>query len=359
MVSAADLYLPIDLPLPPKRQKAKRMNDVDSYRNGQMDLFQTFLCNTDAERDRMSNTIDIWDCIPRYSISRQEMNKRRDEQGGLPVLTASFEFRKQSYTARIFPARIEIDDKLIDFYPSANEELIEDALRKIAARQNQGFFDKQNFRSGVAFSMYELRQELATRGHARSYQQIIQSLLILRRSTIDLRATDEKGELLVESNYLPVLAAVSQKKLVEDPSARWIVQFHPLVTQCIDHLTYRQFNYVTMMALPSQLARWIHKQLSIKFTFAGLVANPFEIRYSTIKRDSHLLNCGREIDNRRDVDEAMAELVKVKVLRDVAKQPVCAAKGKIEDVVYLLSPTPEFVREMKAANKRLQGAKDR
>jgi hypothetical protein len=33
---------------------------------------------------------------------------------------------------------------------------------------------------------------------------------------------------------------------IEDPTAKWIVQFHPLVTQSIDSLTYRQFNYAQM-----------------------------------------------------------------------------------------------------------------
>ena len=185
MVSKADLSFPIDLPLPPKRRNATRMNDGDSYRNGQIDLFQTFLCNTDAERDRMSNTIDIWDCIPRYSISRREMNKRRDASGGLPNLTIQFEYRGEPYTAKILPARLEETDGVTrEYYPSASEELVEDALRKIALRQNQGFFEKEKRRSGVAFSLYELRQELAARGHARSFQEIIQSLQILQRSHI-------------------------------------------------------------------------------------------------------------------------------------------------------------------------------
>jgi hypothetical protein len=34
------------------------------------------------------------------------------------------------------------------------------------------------------------------------------------------------------------------------------------------------------------------------------------MHYSTIKRDSNLLNRGREIDNRRDMDNAFDELVK-------------------------------------------------
>jgi hypothetical protein len=356
MVSDVDLSLPTDLPLPPKRGNTTRMNDGESYQNVQMDLFQTFLCNTDAERDRMSNTIDIWDSIPRYSVSRQEMNKRRDSNGNLPLLNISFEYRGQPYTAEIQPALLKEGDKTVAYYPSASEELVEDALRKLATHQNRGFFEKPTFRSGVAFSLYELRAELTARGHTRSFQEIVQSLTILRKSHIELWVGEGRGESFIAANYLPALAAVSKKKLLDDPGARWVAQFHPLITQCIDQLTYRQFNYAMMMALPSQLARWIHRQLSIKFTFAGLAANPFEIRYSTIKRDSCLLNCAREIDNRRCVDDALADLVQVKALQEVTKEPVRANRGKIVDVIYQLKPTKEFVKEMKAANKRLQGA---
>jgi hypothetical protein len=211
---------------------------------------------------------------------------------------------------------------------------------------------KPPLRSGVAFTLYELRQELAAMGHARSYQQIVHSLNIMRKSHIELRRVDGKEEVLVAANYLPGIAAVSRGQLDDDPDARWVVQFHPLVSRSIDQLAYRQFDYATMMALPTQLSRWLHKQLSIKFTFASLFGNPFEMHYSTIKRDSHLLNCNRERDNRFEVDRAFAELVKSKVLREVRKRDVIEGRGKVVDVVYQLYPTSEFVKEAKAANAR-------
>lgn len=344
------------LPLPKERRRGAKdrtkNTGEDPYNNTQLDLFQNFLCNTNAERESLSNTIDIWDSIPRYSISRQEMNKRRDENGNLPLLRLNFSYRGQSYTADIQPAKIRDNDKVIDYYPSATEELVEDALRKIATRQNGGFFEKQPIRSGVAFSLYELRKELSERGHTRSYQEIILSLMILQKSHIEIRLGEGKGESFVAANYLPALAAVSQKQLADDPEAKWVAQFHPLVARSIDQLTYRQFNYVTMMELPTQLARWIHKLLSIKFTFASFTGNPFEIRYTTIKRDSNLLNRGREIDNRCDVDNAFKRLMESKVLRDVSKQNIIAERGKVVEVIYQLYPTHEFIKEMKTSNKR-------
>lgn len=86
-----------------------------------------------------------------------------------------------------------------------------------------------------------------------------------------------------------------------------------------------------MMDLPTQLARWTHKTLSAKFTFASMAGNPFEIRYSTIKRDSNLLNCGQERDKRCDVGNAFARLVESQVLR---KQVVTGGRGKVVEVIY-------------------------
>lgn len=333
----------------------------DVFNNRQIDLFQAFLCNTSEERERLSNTIELWDSIPRYSVSRQAMGKIRSDNGGfLELLKLDFSYKGMQLKAIIQPARIEAADGTSqDYYPSANEEIIEDALRKIAADQQYGYFDQPNFRSGAVFTLHALRKELARRGHTRSYQQIMLSLAILSGSVIELRsANGQNPEAFSRSPYFPFLGAVSRQKLAEDPNAKWVVQFHPLVTQSIDTITYRQFDYQRMMSLPTQLSRWIHKQLVVKFTFAGMLANPFEIRYSTIKRDSNLLNRNRERNNVKDVDDALAQVKEAGALREIQKNVITAARGQIVDVVYLLYPSPEFVKEVKAANKRLKESKE-
>lgn len=326
------------------------------FKGNQLDLFRSFLCNTDDERGQLSNTFDLWDSIPRYAMSRQQMDKIRKEKGFLSLQHIPFQYRQRPFEVRIQAARI-YDEKTkteTDYYPSASEELVEDALRKIAAEQLNAFFDKPNYRSGVVFSLHMLREELKLRGHARSYQQIILSLNILARSTIEIRTLDgEKGEGFSISGYFSGLAAVSKNKLAKDPQAKWIVQFHPLVTQAIDTLTYRQFNYAQMMSHSTQLARWLHKQLSLKFTFASLTAPPFDMRYSTIKRDSALLNSyARERDAIAALDAAWSELKTSGVLMKVEKNEVLGSRSKLVDIVYTLTPSHKFATEMKAANKR-------
>jgi hypothetical protein len=293
------------------------------------------------------------------------MNRLRGPQGNLKLLKLEFHYRTKKFKAIIQPAKIEVPNATgemveVDFYPSANEELVEDALRKLAADQQQGFFDKNDYRSGAMFSLHALREELKRRGHARSFQELVLSLRILAKSNIELIDLDDAGGGFASSAYFPALAGVTRKDLEADPGAKWLVQFHPLVTQSIDQLAYRQYNYHKMMQHPSQLARWIHKQLAMKFTFAA-IGKTFEMRFSTIRRDSALLNGYADNSTRLAVvavDKAFEEL-KPAVLMYLDKKVIRGERNKIVDVVYILTPSLEFVHAMKASNKRLQLADKR
>ena len=162
--------------------------------------------------------------------------------------------------------------------------------------------------------------------------------------------------MLVISAYLPSVVAVSKKRLEDDPEAKWAVHFHPLVTRSIDEVTYRQFNYNLMMQHSSQLARWLHKQLVTKYTFAEL-SKPFEMRYSTVKRDSGLLNSyARERAAIEALETAFADLRQRDVLSSCERKDVTGPRKKLLDVVFKVWPSVSFVRETKAANKRLADA---
>jgi hypothetical protein len=328
----------------------------DDFSNKQLSLFQNFLANNDDGRDALSNAIDLWDSVPRYSVSRLAMTKARMNGRFLEKHEMTFEHRDRTYTRTISPARITDADGISrDYYPSASEELVEDALRKIATEQFSGYFDRPNYRSGVSFTLHMLREEMKRRGHARSYQQIVQSLEILSHSVIEI-APHTAGEAKIVAPCLPSLAAVSRAQLQDDPKSRWVVQFHPLVTGAIDNVTYRQFNYRVMMSHTTQLARWLHKQLVLKFTFADLMTR-FSMHYSTIKRDSGLLDeYKRERDAIDKLEEAFAELKERAVIMRYEREDVTGPRGKKIDVIFKVFPHHEFVNEAKAANRRKKDA---
>ena len=129
-------------------------------------------------------------------------------------------------------------------------------------------------------------------------------------------------------------------------------KFHPLVTDSIDKLSYRQFNYQQLMSHSTQLARWLHKYLVSKYTMASKM-KPFEMRYSTIKRDSAMLSgYKRERQAIEACDFSMDELKTQKIAHEIKREVIAGARNKIIDVVYTINPTLDFVAEVKAANAR-------
>jgi hypothetical protein len=329
------------------------------FENRQLTLFQNLLANTVEERDRLSHAIELWDSTPRYSLNRKAMNKARVNNKFLDPRELSFQHKGCTYTLVVAPARLKDADGVFrDYFPGATEELVEEALRKLAIEKQAGYFDEPNYRSGVLFSLHELRQELKSRGHTRSLQQCVHALSVLAHSVLTIKPHAE-GEAQIAASCLPSLVAVSRAKLNNDPKSKWQVQFHPLVTASIDHLDYRQHNYHLSMSLTTQLARWLNKQLVLKYTAASLM-NPFDMRYSTIRRDSHLLErYARPRDAIAAIEDAFAELKDRDVLMQAVRNDVLGERGKLLDVAFVLTPSARFVAEVKAANKRVYDARTR
>lgn len=327
-----------------------------AFASAQLSLFQQFLGG--QKSDGLSNAIDLWDSVPRYAVSRAAMHEMRTANGHLEVYEIPFHYRGRALRAVIYPARLTKDGKGISFYPSAREEILEHALRKIAAQNQSGFFDPTSYRSGVRFSLWQLRQELSTQGHAMRFEDIVDGLDILSLSAIEIQSDGKDGgKAFARSTYLPALSGVRKKDLEEDPNARWAAQFHPLVTQSIDMLTYRQMNYRRLMRCSTQLARWLLMQLVLKYTQAA-ITNSFEMRFSTIQRDSALLHrYTRNFDAVAALDDAWDELKELGAISMIQRVEHRGPRRRLDDVIYTVIPTHQFATEQRAANRRLVDAR--
>jgi hypothetical protein len=336
----------------PEQLKRVEQPSEDAFCGWQLELFQNILANTADERDRISHTIDLWDAIPKYYVSRAQQNKLRSKDGTLRTITKEFQYGRKTFKVRIRPARLTAKDgNEKEFYPSAREELVEDALRKIAAEQGYGFMesDKKGIsRTGVIFSLYMLRQELNRRGHSITYYDIIESLLILKRTHIEIYAEDTG---YFECPIFLELGSVSRQEWLENPKARWVVHFNSIVTSSIEAVTFRQYDYHTMMTHKYQLSRWFHKRLAHNYRNAHYTC-PYTIRYSTIMRDSRLLENYETRFGVREVDKSLKELKEHHVLMNFKKEVIYGVRKKIQDVKYILTPSVKFIAQMKAANER-------
>lgn len=339
-----------------------------AFSNQQLNLFQSFLANDDAQRDILSNAVDLWDSIPRYSLSRRRQEVLRQPGGYLPIRKITFQYRGIALTAVIRPARLELRDDAdrptgenVEYYPSAREELIEHALRRLATEKPSGFFDEAKPRSGLYFTLYRLRQELAAQGHSMTHRDLAEGLDILSLGGLDIETEGDHDALGVRkfgrATFIVNLAGVKREDLDRNPNARWYIEFHPFVTASIDKITYRQFNYHRWMQCRSQLGRWLISQLVLKYTQAAQ-ATSFVMKYSTIKRDSGMLD-GYKLPRQAvaALDEAWNELKEQGVLNTYKKEEERGVRAKLEDVSYTLLPTRTFAMEQRASNKRQLNAK--
>ncbi|MDP3362371.1 MAG: hypothetical protein Q8S52_09645 [Methylobacter sp.] len=334
--------------MPEKNEKPLVVPTDQDFYLAQVDMFRSFLTNSDAQKIPLSNTIGLWDSLPKYSISQVEQNKIRTQEGLLPLLRRDVKFMDSEYTIFISPALLA-DENGRAYYPSANESLVEDALRKIATLQNQCFLSESESHCGVVFTLHQLRVELKNQGHTRSYQEVVKSLQILAGADIEIRTKTRKG---ISIEKFMSLSGFSQEGEVDNPGSKWIAYFHPLIYKAMQAIDYRQFNYQLMMGFKTQIARWLYKRLAHYYTNAGM-DSPITLSLATIQDESGMLVRARMNDAVREFEGVLQKLKKKNVFVSFSRvNEIRGAKNKILDIVYRAYPHPEFIKSVKAANKR-------
>lgn len=321
----------------------------------QYDLFTSFF----GDSKDLSNTIELWDAIPKYAVSQKQQNHIRDEKGNLPLHRHEFEYRPTATSTpleikcriTVQPASIENPDGTVtQHYPSTDEELIEEVLKKIFTDQQFGIHQAADNESWVRFSLSMIHRELQARGKTRSYPEIKKSLEILARSVYAVQIEGPGKKLLYENTILSDMTRTTRADYLEDTKALWCARLPALISKSINELTYRQFNYGKLMALKTPLARWLHKRLSHQYTNAGFL-QPYNILFSSIDRDSGLLHHQKQAVNIQTLDAAFEELKKTEILWWVKKDERRQGR-RLTDILYILQPTSEFISEIKAANAR-------
>lgn len=332
---------------------------VKAPQSVQYDLFTTFF----GDASELSNTIELWDAIPKYSVSPRAQNGLRSDENRLPVHEYQFVYATRKDGQRfesacrvaIQPASIKTDDGYIDFYPSTDEELVEEVIRKIFADQQCGLHDPDNTESWVRFSVQMVRKELKARGKTRSLDEIKRSIDILSKTHVSL-FLDDTDDPVYSAPILSDVTRVTRQKYLADTSMTWIARLPALISKSVNELTYRQFNYGVLMSLPSQLSRWLHKRLSHNYTNASFI-DPYEVLFSSIQRDSGLLTYVRTAANLKALEDAFEELQAARVLMSWERLDDRREGRKIIDVKYRLLAHSDFIKDVKAANARLKDSR--
>jgi hypothetical protein len=159
----------------------------------------------------------------------------------------------------------------------------------------------------------------------------------------------KEGKEIWSGAILQDLVTVGRDDYIANTDAQHIARLPVFISNAINCLDYRQFNYTRLMRCNSPLSRWIYKRLIHRFKQANLF-NDYHFMYEDLK-GSGLLQQARESDNRTKVLGALDELVSRGVL--VRHSSLERKEGqKVINVKYTVYPSSDFIKEQKAAGKR-------
>jgi hypothetical protein len=325
-----------------------------------LSLFQTFL----PQEGKYSNSIELYDALPKYYPSPKKMASLRLDGKFLDTMEREFKHRGRTYKLQIHPARVEQEEgRFIEYYPTEREQLVEEALRKIATDSLSGVFLNNNI--GVQFTLNHLMREMSKYGHSITYPALLEALTICNRTNLTVKSAD--GKAILQAPIFPVVLIKNRKEWINKPQdAYCYVQFNPLVTESIQNLSYRQFDYVTSMRLPHPLTRWIHKRISHHYIQANLL-EPYHIKATTIIRDSGLITDEKFSRVLNTISKCFDSLThplpntnketanitpkNFTILLSYKAEPILDGRRTV-DMHYILRPSPFFVEEAKRANAR-------
>jgi hypothetical protein len=321
-----------------EKNNVKSLSEYKQEKPQQLTLFEM----NSVEKEKYSNTVDLYDFIPKYhwgNVARLRVNDQF-----LPRIEREFECKGVNYKVSIDPAKLKNKaGKVQDYYLSKREELVEDALRKLACEGHGIFLDDQ---SGVVFSIYQLQQELQKRGHGYKKSEIKDALLICAGTSIEVRTEDGTG--IFKSHIFESLGLKT-----DENNTKAFVRFNPLVTASIRNKSFRQINYEKSMSYKSAIARQLFKRMSHHYRQASLM-NTYQIKLSTIIRDIGLTTYQRLPNNLREVTEAFEEMkTKEVVLKfEIQKTLDLKNRNKLVDAKFVITPHPKFCAEVIRANEK-------
>jgi hypothetical protein len=336
----------------------------EKYRSEQMELWSAFSGN--ANLDEMSNSMDIWDSIPKYFLSGKKQAELRRENKATSYVR-NFTIFGVDYEVTLYPATINQPDGTdINVFPGVTEEIIEEALKKLATQKFNGFnhLDGSMIETWVLFSYRELQSILIGMGHKVSIPNIKRSLEILRLSQIKIKpiSADERGVIRKDFiNYLPDASLIDREAYESSAEAKNAIKLPLLVTQAVLNGEYRQINNKLYGQLRQGLSRWLYRRFNRTWLNA-CVAHPlkpnrrgtcYDIALNELANSSGYLE-HKDIKYRRTkLIRALDDLQSKDIINRYEQYTVIENDdGQPVDYVFRVYASKRFTQEQINANER-------
>lgn len=354
--SQMELALPVRL----RTEDSKWIDPLpEDYATEEMAASREFACADEADRVKYSNSMTFWDAVPKH-VSNKDMARLRDGNRRLPVLVRRFVHKGVAWQLSIQPASvIHRDGRTIDYYPSAREALVEDALRKIATEAQQGYCGKRNNgggRSGVRFSMKQIRELLEGQKRYLSHQDIMEAIAVMQSVLLTIVAEDGREGL--GTHILGDIYMGPRNGRQAQFQRRWIAEFNNIVTQELMAGCYRQYHFDTMITLQTQLARWLYL-FCVRTWLNASPRDRMRIGLLDIQRDSGLLECARLSRANAKLHAALKELEEAGIVVIEGIEEKRGTRNALRDMRYSLAATQQFTGETVRANRRARQVKRR
>lgn len=316
----------------------KKLSEYQQTKPEQLSMFEL----TKPNEKSYFNSIEFYDAIPKYCWDKQKKSST-----AIQILQRSFSHKGIDYEVMIQPATLK--DKMGNLktcFPGEREELVEDALRKLACEGKAVFLDDS---ASVTFTLYEVEQELKRMGHWHNKEEIKEAIMVCNQSHIKVMTKD--GKAILGANFFVAVGLQTQEDWKgHGKKTQACIIFNPLVTKCIKEKTFRLLNYDKSMSYKRVLARWFHKRLSHNYTQAS-PNDPYTIKLSTILRDSGMTSYKNLRDNNIKVKKALNEMKEKEVLEKYDIHLTLQGR-KIVEAKFTIYPHPSLISEVKFANKR-------
>lgn len=324
-------------------------------------LFRAMLYNKADDRELISNAISIWDVLPRFAAERLNQKEQLPD-----TFESEFELGNERCKLVLTPGtsyRMQHKNNKLSVepgsstrrYPGGREQSVEQALIKIACDQAEAkkLEDGETVYT-VGFSIKRLQDVLRTFGSTYKHSQIREALDIL--SSTMMTVYDSDGIHIRRHPMMPGFDCISPNgRANTSPTAQWVAQLHPIVSNSIRNAAYRQFNLSQLCGRKSYGA-YLLKQIVLHATNISTEI-PHRIRYSELRQLTSGLNYARPRDGIDYLERELKQMVSTGCLSHYQRedQRVKKAGGgrpAIVDATFILYASPDLITQIKRASRR-------
>jgi hypothetical protein len=298
---------------------------------------QTDLFNYYGVKTKYSNTIELYESMPKYYYGRQNRILAKDiNTEVLPSLERYFTFRERKYRLTVSPARIKDEKTGVskEYYPSQREEIIEDVIRKMAFQGRGEYYDNL---FGVIFSLREIEQELKKYGHGYKREEIKLSILINNRTSLSLESEDKEIQIESHPFETSLLGQKVKKGMSVGEEQLTLVRFNTLVTKSIKERSMRNINIDHCLYYDNPIARYLHKRISHVFQPDREHKKAFRIKLTTVVSDSGMKQSKSLRKDYERIRDALLEMKERDNIKYFMIEPMKAEKPKNKIIDYMLS----------------------